>query len=68
MKDNNPLEIHAVRNADGTYRLTVKSEVMQRMGEDGERPAGTLESVCPRCSLQVKVIALSSHGKENGDG
>lgn len=48
-------EFHAVRNADGTYNVTLVSEVRSRMGAEGARNLGQQETVIRSCRFASTV-------------
>ena len=50
-----PIEFHAVRNKDGSYRVTMLSEARSRMGAEGERPMGVQETVLQNCRFTATV-------------
>lgn len=50
-----PIEFHAVRNADGTFRVTVLSEVHTRMGVGQKKDLGKQETVIQSCRFAATV-------------
>lgn len=55
-----PVEFHAVRNADGTYRVSLISEVHSRMGAEGAKNLGKQETVIQNCEFTATVFG--THG------
>lgn len=55
-----PIEFHAVRNADGTYRVSLISEVHSRMGAEGARNLGKQETVIQNCNFTATVCGAHS--------
>lgn len=55
-----PIELHAVRNEDGTYNVTILSEVHSRMGAEGARNLGKQETVIKGCGLFATVYGAQT--------
>lgn len=55
-----PIEFHAVRNADGSYRVSFLSEVQKRMGGYGAKDLGTRETVIQSCKFTATVYGAHS--------
>lgn len=55
-----PIELHAVRNEDGTYNVTILSEVRSRMGAEGARNLGKQETVIKGCGLFATVYGAQT--------
>lgn len=55
-----PIEFHAVRNADGTYRVSFVSAVHNRMGAHGAKDFGTRETVMHNCKFAATVYGAHS--------
>lgn len=55
-----PIEFHAVRNADGTYNVTLVTEVRSRMGAEGARNLGKQETVIKNCNFTATVYGEHS--------
>ena len=54
-KISSPIEFHAVRNADGMFRVSVLSEVHNRMGADKKKDLGKQETVIQSCRFAATV-------------
>ena len=50
-----PIEFHAVRTADGTFRVTMLSEVHNRMGVGQKKDLGKQETVIQSCRFAATV-------------
>lgn len=50
-----PIEFHAVRNADGTFRVSFVSEVHNRMGAGKKKDLGKQETVIQSCDFAATV-------------
>lgn len=48
-------EFHAVRNADGTFRVSFVSEVHNRMGSERKKDLGKQETVIQSCDFAATV-------------
>lgn len=48
-------EFHAVRNADGTFRVSIVSEVHNRMGSERKKDLGKQETVIQNCRFAATV-------------
>ena len=55
-----PIELHAVRNADGTYNVTLVTEVRSRMGAEGARNLGKQETVIKGCGLFAAIYGAQT--------
>jgi hypothetical protein len=59
-KIQSPIEFHAVRNVDGTFRVSVLSEVHNRMGADKKKDLGKQETVIQNCNFTATVYGEHS--------
>lgn len=59
MKFPKPIEFHAYRNPDGSYRLTVKNEVYQQFGGPKGKYAGVVETTIVKCRITATAITES---------
>lgn len=55
-----PIEFHAVRNKDGSYRVTMLSEVHNRMGSERKKDLGKQETVIQNCNFAAVVYGEHS--------
>ena len=55
-----PIEFRAVRNADGTFRVSFVSEVHNRMGSDKKKELGKQETVIQSCDFAATVYGEHS--------
>lgn len=55
-----PIEFHAVRKADGTFRVSVLSEVHNRMGSERKKDLGKQETVIQSCRFAATVYGEHS--------
>lgn len=55
-----PVELHAVRNADGTFRVSFVSEVHNRMGSERKKDLGKQETVIQNCGFTATVYGKHS--------
>lgn len=55
-----PIEFHAVRNADGTFRVSFVSEVHNRMGSERKKDLGKQETVIQNCEFATTVYGEHS--------
>lgn len=53
-------EFHAVRNADGTFRVSFVSEVHNRMGSERKKDLGKQETVIQNCDFTATVYGEHS--------
>lgn len=61
-----PIEFRAVRNADGTFRVTILREVHTRMGAGQKKDLGKQETVIQKCNFTATVYGEHST-VENGE-
>lgn len=59
-KIQSPIEFHAVRNTDGTYRVSFVSEVKSRMGSERKKDLGKQETVIQSCRFAATVYGEHS--------
>ena len=53
---NNPKEIHAYLNDDGTFRVVVKRPVYKRFGLPDGKYMGDTETTIGHCEIVLKAI------------